>query len=311
MSSYSYIKHSLLWTMRIPSLIWALTESDWATFVIPCTMFGLLGAPSLASGPAPSLASGPAPASTQVLGRLPSVLVFNWSNLLSSNMANQRSPESVAEDRVNKPHRPLVTGLIGSSEGLRRAMFVSVPLTLGLSHWLGAGQQAMAIHVLVWLYNDLKGMDDFIVREVLLAVSYAVFNAGSLQLAAGSQARISRTGMAWLVVVSGIILTTMQVQDLKDQEGDRLRERRTLPLVLGEKLSRGSIAVSVCLWSIVCGRFWALSTRGIVVLLLIAGFVAWRVLTRRRSRDEDRRSWQLWCGWLMCVYTLPFIGPYM
>ncbi|RDA92432.1 hypothetical protein CP533_4726 [Ophiocordyceps camponoti-saundersi (nom. inval.)] len=285
-------------TMSIPGLIWALTESDWLTFVVPCTTFGLFGAPSLASGPAPS--------STEVLRRLPSVLVFNWSNVLSFDMANQRAPESIAEDRVNKPHRPVVTGLI-SSEALRRAIFVSVPLTLCLSRWLGAGQQSMAIHVLVWLYNDMKGMDDFVVREVLLAASYGVFNCGSLQLALGSQAHISEAGVAWIAVCSGVILTTMQIQDLKDQEGDRLRGRRTLPLVLGERLSRGSIAVFVCLWSLVCARFWAVSVKGYVVLLLLAGLVAWRVL-KRRGRIEDRRSWQLWCVWLMCVYALPVIG---
>ncbi|RCI09639.1 hypothetical protein L249_4163 [Ophiocordyceps polyrhachis-furcata BCC 54312] len=285
--------------MQIPSYIWALTESDWATFAVPCSTFGLLAAPSLAS-------SDPAPAFTQMLQRLPTVLVFNWSNLLCFNMANQRAPESVAEDGVNKPHRPLVTGLI-SSEGVRRAMFVSVPLTLALSHWLGTGQQAMAIHVLIWLYNDLKGMEDFVMREVLLAAAFALFNGGSLQLALGSQSRVGRTGLAWIAVVSGIILTTIQVQDLKDQAGDRLRGRKTVPLVLGERLSRGSIAVLVCVWSLVCGRFWALSATSTAMLLLLAGLVAWRVLARR-GRREDLRNWHLWCVWLMCVYALPVIG---
>ncbi|PFH57317.1 hypothetical protein XA68_15230 [Ophiocordyceps unilateralis] len=112
-------------------------------------------------------------------------------------MANQRAPESVAEDGINKPRRPLVTGSI-SSEGLRRTMLVSVPLVLAINHWLGVGQQALALHVAMWLYNDLKGMDEFLLRDVVVTVGFALHNAGSLRLALGDEARINSTGMLWL-----------------------------------------------------------------------------------------------------------------
>jgi 1,4-dihydroxy-2-naphthoate octaprenyltransferase len=62
--------------------------------------------------------------------------------------------------------------------------------------------------------------------------------------------------LIWTTIVSMVILTTMQVQDLKDQAGDKKKGRRTAPLVLGEKVARLSISVSVLLWSLVCTIYW-------------------------------------------------------
>jgi hypothetical protein len=79
-------------------LIWEFNESDFPTFVIPNTAFGILGA--LAGS---RLADGPAPGLWAVAVRLPLVIAFNWYNLLIFDLANQRLPESVKEDEINKP----------------------------------------------------------------------------------------------------------------------------------------------------------------------------------------------------------------
>lgn len=44
----------------------------------------------------------------------------------------------------------------------------------------------------------------------------------------GPQKLVSLVG-----IISSVILTMMQVRDLKDQEGDRMRRRKTVVLVLG------------------------------------------------------------------------------
>lgn len=57
-------------------------------------------------------------------------------------------------------------------------------------------------------------------------------------------------------MLSGVILTTMQVQDLKDQEDDRARDRLTAPLVTGDASTRWTIALPVLSFSIGCPAFW-------------------------------------------------------
>lgn len=287
------------------NVIWGFTESDFATFVLPDTAFGILGA--LATIP---LTDANQPSMLMVLQRLPAVVVFNWSNLLIFDLANQRSPDSVAEDYVNKPWRPIPRGKI-TTEQTRRLMLVTVPLSLYLNHYLGVWGQGILIHLITWLYNDLRGSDEVAVRELLIAIGYAMFNGGSLQIASGcSQAQgdceLNSQGIAWTGIISAVIFTTMQVQDLKDQEGDRLRGRRTVVLFFGERVSRGSIAFFVIFWSVTCAYFWQLRWWGFALPVAQGLFVAWRVVTRY-SQDEDRQTWKLWCLWLICLYILPVI----
>ena len=86
-------------------LVWDFIESDFITFAIPNTAFGVIGAiasATLVDGPVSSQ-----PTMLQIIMRLPSVLAFNVGNLLVFDLANQRSPSSVIEDRINKPWRPI------------------------------------------------------------------------------------------------------------------------------------------------------------------------------------------------------------
>lgn len=284
-------------------LIWGFTESDFSTFVIPNTAFGTLGA--LATG---RLTDAALPSTSKVLQRLPVVLVFNWSNLLIFDLANQRSPGSIAEDRVNKPWRPIPSNKI-TTEQTRRLMLITIPLSLYLNHYLDVWGQGAVIHLITWLYNDLGGSDEVVVREMLIAVGYAMFNSSSLYIASGcsqDNCGISPQGLIWTGIISAVIFTTMQVQDLKDQEGDRLRGRRTVVLFFGERFSRVSIALSVILWSWVCAHFWKPGLLGYVLSMVPGLLVAWCVVGRR-IRDQDRQTWKLWCLWLIFLYVLPIL----
>lgn len=86
-------------------LAWDFIESDFTTFAVPNTTFGVVGAVASAA-----LVDGPVslrPSLLQIILRLPSILAFNVVNLLVFDLANQRSPSSVVEDRINKPWRPI------------------------------------------------------------------------------------------------------------------------------------------------------------------------------------------------------------
>ncbi|KAI1451981.1 UbiA prenyltransferase family [Annulohypoxylon moriforme] len=287
--------------LQVPSLIWAFTEHDFPTFVIPNTAFGVLGAVATTS-----LSTGVQPTRIDVLKRLLIVIAYNLSNVLSFDLANQRAAESVAEDRINKPWRPIPTGKI-TSDQTRRVMLISIPLTLWFDYYLGVWEQGIVIHVITWLYNDLRGMDEVFVREILISVGYGMFNSGSLQIALGNQARLSWAGVIWTCIISGVILTTMQIQDLKDQAGDRLRGRKTIVLFFGEEISRWSIGFFVGFWTCLCVGFWGPSLWSCVVLGVLAVVVTWSVLKWKTQKD-DRRSWQLWSLWLITLYSLPFFG---
>ncbi|RDW61830.1 UbiA family prenyltransferase [Aspergillus mulundensis] len=288
------------------SLLWSFSESDIPTFVLPNTAFGLL-----ATLAAPSLTSCPPPPLWSLLRSIPRMLLFNWSNVFIFELANQRLPESVREDSANKPWRPLPQGQITQTQ-TRRLMLVSIPVVLGLSAVLGVGTESALILLLAWMYNDLGGGDE-VSRDVIIAVAYDVFLVASLRIGVGTappspfstaavgQVGISATGYTWLAIIGCVIATTMQVQDLKDQVGDRLRGRKTWPIVLGDGVSRKWIAACVPVWSVVCVVFWETPVWVSVFPVLLGLWVCACVLLK----NGDAGAWRWWCVWQVALYALP------
>ncbi|KAI1638957.1 UbiA prenyltransferase family-domain-containing protein [Biscogniauxia mediterranea] len=290
----------------IPYLIWEFTESNFDTFVIPNTSFGILGAFA-----APVLTEGfqRPPTALEIFWRLPLALAFNWYNVLNFDLANQRSPESVQEDLLNKPWRPIPTGKVTAAQ-TRRAMLITIPLALLFNYLLGVWRQGLFIMVFTWMYNDIRGGDE-IVRDLIISVSYGMFNSASLEIAVGggeyTPINVSRGGIMWTAIISGVILTTMQVQDLKDQAGDRTRGRQTIALWLGDQFSRLSIAFFICLWSAVCVYFWQPRLYALVIPAASGVITALRVLFKRTPK-EDANTWRWWCFWTITLYLLPVMS---
>lgn len=278
-------------------LLWLFTESNFPTFVLPNTGFGLLAALA-----APILTDRPDHiALWDLLFRaLPQVIIFNWVNVLVFDLANQRLPESRLEDQLNKPWRPLPTNKV-CPETMRRLMLLAIPAVLAISALLGVSTESSFVLLLTWLYNDLHGGDE-VFRDVIIAVGYGLYLASSLRIAIGPDYQITEQGYRWIAMMSGIVLTTMQVQDLKDQVGDRTRGRKTVPLILGDSVSRWSITGFVLFWSIVCTFFWGLPWWAYLLPVCTGLWVAFHVM----RKQNDARAWKLWCVWQVVVYTLPW-----
>ena len=136
-----------------------------------------------------------------------------------------------------------------------------MPLILFPNSALSVWKETALLFNLTWVYNDLGGGDDNrLVRNIIIAFAFFFYNLGSLKVATGASGQVehvlSSAAFACTAVVSAVILTTMHVQDLKDQEGDRSHNRQTAPLVLGDSLARWMISVPVLFWSFVCAQFW-------------------------------------------------------
>lgn len=288
-------------------IIYYFTITDFATFIVPNSAFGIMAA--LATK---SLVDGDLTASlSDVLSNLPQVLLYNWSNTLLFNMSNQRDSESIAEDRINKPWRPIASGKI-TGQQVQRLMLLAVPLSLALNYYLNVWNQGVWIHLITWLYNDLRGSEEIVIRDFLIAASYAAFNGGSLKIAAGcypshTSCDINGPGHMWTAIISAVIFTTMQVQDLKDRVGDRLRGRKTVVLFLGERVSRGSIAFFVIFWSVVCSHFWQPGPWKVAAPTLLSMVIAYQV-TMGTHQERDWHSWYLWSMWLILLYCLPVLS---
>lgn len=283
--------------LRFAKALWLFTESDLATFVVPNTVFGISGA---LAGFGVSQASS---SWVDIFRRIPLVFLFNWLNLLVFDVANQRLPAAVLEDKLNKPWRPIPSGLM-SSKGARVLLIVAIATALAFNYQLDVASETAMLICLTWIYNDLEAGEDYRTRNLVIAFAFAVYNAGSLSVSLGPSAQVSTTGYSWVAIISGVIFTTMHVQDLKDQTGDKARNRRTAPLVLGDGFARWTIALPVLTWSVFCPIYWRLTALAFVASLGFGFLLAGRTLLLRDPR-ADSVTWKLWTAWTALVYSLP------
>lgn len=287
--------------------LWLLTQDDFLTFILPNTIFGtcaaLAGAPFASSRPAATVWMSP-------LARLPLAVLFNWTNLIVFDLANQRLWRSVLEDKLNKPWRPIPSGRMTQSEA-RQALQLVIPLVLALNHYcLGVGSETACIIVGCWVYNDLEASDEsWLTRNAMCALAFGVFNWASLKVivgggGAGNPFGITAAGFAWICMYSLVIFTTMHVQDLKDTVGDAARGRRTAPLVFGDRAVRWSLAVPISVWGPLCAIHCQASISAAALVSLFGFYVGWRCLSFHGS-PQDRWTWQLWCAWTAMLSLMP------
>jgi 4-hydroxybenzoate polyprenyltransferase len=240
--------------------------------------------------------------------RLPAVISWIWLQLLVLDLCNQRRPESVAEDGLNKPWRPIPSGRIKIHHA-RWLLLSSVPTSYSLSRQvLGGKTETVALFVLNWIYNDLDAAENWILRNVLNALGITSIGAGATSvLTGGSACTRDSNGYIWLLICGGVISTTIQIQDLYDQVGDRKRGRTTMPLTLGDGITRWLTAGPIAVWSILIPAYWRVESLVAWVAILLPGcLIAWR-LTKYRDPSSDRATFTIWAIWIVGLYLMPAI----
>jgi 4-hydroxybenzoate polyprenyltransferase len=160
--------------------------------------------------------------------------------------------------------------------------------------------------LLGWWYNDQNGAENCWIRNFINAAGYLSFVYGAIEVAIGSQAKLSGTSCQWFFLIGGIIFSTVQIQDMPDQEGDETRGRRTLPLVIGDMPARWSIVIFVAFWSLIAPTFWRLGLGGYILPVVLSGLIAGRLLWKRAVED-DKFSFKIWNVWVVAIYALPIL----
>lgn len=280
--------------------LWLFTRSDLKTVVGPQIAFGVASALS-----GSRLTTNASPSVFTIIARLPQLVFWIWFNLLMEDIANQRLASSIIEDSVNKPWRPLPSQRLTPDEA-RRALLWIIPLIYMTDLFLAGTSASVALMIFVYMYNDLDGANEnYLVRNILNACGLACFSVGAAIVASGYGSHtLNQRAYIWIAILSAVISSTVHTQDLPDMEGDRLRGRKSVPLVHGETIARWSIAIIVVFWSVICPAFWQVTILGYVPPVLMGGLLSIKVIAHR-GVQADKISWRIWCAWMITLYFLP------
>ena len=286
---------------RLLRIAWLFQKNDIKTWTIPSSLFGILGAFS-----GSMLTTNQSPDYLAILLRLPIVLLWICLASVVFNMANQRLPASVLEDTLNKPHRPVPSGLV-TPDQLRQAILVLVLPIIGWSYCLGVGQQMSFLFVIVWLYCDMEGGDShFAVRNGFLAMIYGTTYYCSLRIATGPIHVPTTAATYWIGMLAMVIFTTLHIQDYRDEEGDAAKGRGTIPVRFSAKVARILFALPMTFWMIFIPTYWQLPILG-WALCIVPGVAAVMHLLLLRGPEEDERAYQIWAVWTLTLFFVPFL----
>ncbi|MFC5183478.1 UbiA family prenyltransferase [Actinomadura harenae] len=134
------------------------------------------------------------------------------------------------EDRINKPHRPVPSGLI-TPGGARRRFWCVMPVYT-LAGWeLGVLEWVLLFQAVTTFLNLLCPP-----RAYLWCKTPCMILSTVAQLAAAWQsvAPIDSTAGWWILIIPVLFCLALPFEDVRDMAGDRAVGRRTPVLVLGE-----------------------------------------------------------------------------
>ena len=255
--------------------LFLFTYSDQKTILFPETLFAIV---SSLSGT--FLFHAPVPSKWEVIPRVPQAICWAYINFLPFYINNQFQPSGVLEDAIDKPWRPIPSGR-GTVTDAKTLMVAFYTVATVASSMLGSTLPCSSLLLLGFWYNRFGGGDrSFWVRNFINAAGFISFAMGATSVASGG-AFFNEKAYRWLGIVFAIVLTTVQMQDIPDQQGDRVKNRKTLPLVVGDAWERWSVAVPVVVWSFVAPAFWSLSVAHALAPVVFGFVIVGTVLTLR------------------------------
>ncbi|KAL0483745.1 digeranylgeranylglyceryl phosphate synthase [Acrasis kona] len=138
----------------------------------------------------------------------------------------------VDEDKINKPQRPIPSGMITVEDAKKRLYFYNAVYFL-ISFYKGVVPQTLMWQAATFFGHFGGGHKNGIIKNFLNSVAGIIPQlAGAWKIMYGE---VPDHINQWIIYVAWIMFFLMPIQELRDIPGDKLNGRKTLPIMLGEK----------------------------------------------------------------------------
>jgi 4-hydroxybenzoate polyprenyltransferase len=234
-------------------------------------------------------------ATTLLLDVGKAVLIFAgyiYAFCLSNQLAD------ISEDRINKPSRPLPTGLVTREQAWTRLVFVLVCYA-ALAQWFGVAWWVLLWQAALLLHNQGRFSWHWLGKNVIMGIGTLAQLAAAWCLVMP----LTETGWRWVPTLSVVIFTLIPLQDLRDIAGDMAVGRRTFPIVFGKPFTRAYVAVGFCLLPLLI-HIQLMAPREPDPYVIFADLTlgAWAVLIAARTiafrtPRADHLTYTLWTLW--------------
>ncbi|CAG8748249.1 7870_t:CDS:2 [Dentiscutata erythropus] len=265
--------------------------------------------------------------------RLFKVAIYFSSFLISFNWLNQF--DDVEEDKLNKPFRPIPSGLV-TVEGARRRLIAFNIIFPIVSYLIGG--LPLLISAFLWqmwfvTYKLLNLSVNALCKNFFSAFGAWIMFVVTSNLITGTEFKVSKwwgcEPCPFKLSVVIFVFFTLQVQDLRDQKGDALIGRKTLPLLIGDNICRRLTAIAFVLsaFFLYGSANYFLILPGVkklntsvpseftIIEIILFAVIAWTCvrLIKYRDQREDRYTYEIWYSGfyaVLCFYYGMTIGTF-
>lgn len=233
-------------------------------------------------------------------------LVYFFLYIFTFCLSNQLS--GVEEDRLNKPDRPLIRGLVTYRGGRVRWAASMILYTL-VGSWFGVLRWTLLWQASTILHNRFGWAKHWFTKNLIM------FLGTFAQLAAAWEliTPLNMAGWRWVLTMALGVFFLVGLQDLRDVAGDKKSDRRTLPIVYGMKPVRIALAIGFVAQAFVVHALlvvpaglsilhWSCS----VILGLGSFFIAYRILLYH-TPNADHHTYMLYNYWYCLALAFAFI----
>lgn len=271
-------------------ITWRTIQNDYNTTLIPITTYFLFSASQTSD--------------FSLLGTLLTSICYATAYIVPFCLSNQLN--GIAEDKLEKPYRPLSAGLITPLGALARYLIWNIVLLL-ISIYLGITKWS-ALWMIVTLYhNFLNGDKHFLTKNVIsmtlgtAAQFGAAWNSYHLTMSASKQ--------FWMWMVAIWIGVLANIQDFRDMKGDAKSKRKTLPIVMGHSNARivmsiVSVIAGLILYHLMNRFNTKPIARGVNIAILCWHFLLAARLVLTRSRSADSITYKYHLSFMYCAVVL-------
>lgn len=283
MLTISKLSSAFTWEVR---LLWRFTRRDLSMMVLPVVALGFAG----------GVHAGLLPSSHALVTI--AVGVYAWLAVYSFCLSNQLG--SLNEDRLNKPDRPLPSGLV-SIRGMRIRLGCVLACFFAMAAWLGVAFWALLWVAAFTLHNYLGGDRRWWTKNLLNGTAGVFLWLAVWQIAAPEEP----LPVLWVFLILGSFYLLVTVQDLRDIVGDVADGRRTLPVVLGEHavrrvLATGFVLLAVAVHLALIEHYGAMLIHLVFDAVLVSGslIIAARLI-HYRGKTADQATYQVYSWWIV------------
>jgi 4-hydroxybenzoate polyprenyltransferase len=132
-----------------------------------------------------------------------------------------------------------------------------------------------------------------------------------MSIAVGPDVSMGIPAWSWtLLVTCGVLVTTIQVQEFRDEVGDRARGRRTVVTEYGRNPMLWTLLVSVMFWTLYLPLFHLKGDWKVAALPLTVGISFIATIVQSILQDNialDRRMYKFWSFWMFSFCPLPVL----